>query len=144
MSKEPETLPPGRLVLQANTAADLMNPHLGSIRDTATLKEALVFFTDQGGTASPVINEAGQMVGVLSKVDILVHERERADVSTPDTAQVSDLMTPAVFSVKPDTPAARVVEEMLALKVHQLFVVNEEGSPQGVISAFDILKHLRP
>ena len=39
----------------------------------------------------------------------------------------AELMTPAVFSVAPDTPARRVVEEMLALHVHRMFVVDDGG-----------------
>jgi CBS domain-containing protein len=52
-------------------------------------------------------------------------------------------MTPAIFSVAPDTAASRVVEEMLALKVHRLFVVDSDGTLVGVITALDVLRHLR-
>jgi CBS domain-containing protein len=51
-------------------------------------------------------------------------------------------MTPAVFSVPPETPVGKVVEEMLALKVHHLFVVDGDGVLVGVISALDVLRHL--
>ena len=53
-------------------------------------------------------------------------------------------MTPAVFAVSPDAPARRVVEEMLALRVHRLFVVDQSGFLVGVISAMDILRNLAP
>jgi CBS-domain-containing membrane protein len=52
-------------------------------------------------------------------------------------------MTPAVFGVSPDTPAHRVVSEMVGLKVHRLFVVDAAGALVGVISAMDVLKHLK-
>jgi CBS domain-containing protein len=48
-----------------------------------------------------------------------------------------------VFSVAPDTPAAKVVSEMLALRVHRLFVVDGDGVLVGVISALDVMKRLR-
>jgi CBS domain-containing protein len=51
-------------------------------------------------------------------------------------------MTPAVFSVTPDAPAARVVGDMLDLKVHRLFVVDRDGVLVGVISALDVLRFL--
>jgi CBS domain-containing protein len=51
-------------------------------------------------------------------------------------------MTPAVFSISADAPAARVVEELLALNVHRLFVVEGEGVLVGVITAADVLRHL--
>ena len=53
-------------------------------------------------------------------------------------------MTPAVFSVTPGTPAIQVVEQILALNVHRLFVVDETNILVGVISALDVLRHLRP
>jgi len=53
-------------------------------------------------------------------------------------------MTPAVFSVGPDTPAAKVVHDLLSLNVHRLFVVDENGVLVGVISTIDVLRHLRP
>jgi CBS domain-containing protein len=52
-------------------------------------------------------------------------------------------MTPVVFSVSPEAPARRVVGDMLGLKVHRLFVVGSDGVLVGVISALDVLRHLR-
>ena len=51
-------------------------------------------------------------------------------------------MTPAVFTVGLRTTAAKVVEQMLNLKVHQLFVVDDDGVLVGVISSLDVLRHL--
>jgi CBS domain-containing protein len=51
-------------------------------------------------------------------------------------------MTPAVFCVHADTPAANVVGRMLALNVRRLFVVDDAGVLVGVVSAFDVLRGL--
>jgi len=163
--------PLAQLTLHRETAADLMTPNPVSLRANATVREALALLTERGFTAAPVIDEAGLPVGVLSATDILVHKREqtehmeaapefyhRADLRLPsgeeisprgmqvecvDPALVSDMMTPAVFSVAPDAPAGLVVERMVTLKVHRLFVVDEGGVLVGVISALDILRHLK-
>jgi len=42
------------------------------------------------------------------------------------------------------TPAGKVVAQMLALKVHRLYVVERDGTLVGVISALDVLRHLQP
>ena len=65
---------------------------------------------------------------------------ERVD----DKARVGDLMTPTVFTVRLDAPSAQVVEDMLALRVHRLFVVDEGGVLVGVVTATDILRRLAP
>jgi CBS domain-containing protein len=147
-----------------------MMPNPLSIRADATVREAIEMLTDHGFSAAPVIDEAGRPLGVVSRADILVHDREKgtrpntapyyeqADLATRagerlgpgfhvesvDTALVRDIMTPAVFSVAPNTAAAKVVEQMLGLKVHRLYVVESDGTLVGVISALDILRHLRP
>jgi CBS domain-containing protein len=51
-------------------------------------------------------------------------------------------MTPVVFSVTPKTPGRRVIKDMVDLKVHRLFVVDDSGVLVGVISALDVLRFL--
>jgi CBS domain-containing protein len=158
------------LQLRAETAADLMVPNPISLRADANVREALVLLTDKGFSAAPVIDEAGRPIGVLSRGDLLVHDREKVDFLPPggtyfyeqdlhtrkgqpvegfqvenvDQTRVRDLMTPAIFSVDPKTPAAKVIRDMLALHVHRLFVVDEAGILIGVVTAMDVLRQLRP
>jgi CBS-domain-containing membrane protein len=159
------------LVLAAETAAELMTTRVASVRENATLREALALLIDKGISAAPVIDAAGRPVGVLSRSDLLVHDRETAEllrkepeffhreelktaggeplgrgfqVEKVDRTWVRDVMTPAVFCVAPDTPAPRVVHDLLRLEVHRLFVVDGTGVLVGVISAMDVLRHLRP
>jgi CBS domain-containing protein len=49
----------------------------------------------------------------------------------------------SVFTVRPETPAAPVVEDMRALRTHCLFVV-DDGVPVGMVTATDILRPLEP
>src|SRR5262249_57674345 len=59
-----------------------------------------------------------------------------------DGTPVREIMTPVVFSVAPKTPADTVVDAMLTLGVHRLFVTGEKEELIGVISALDVLRHL--
>jgi len=165
MTSQLQERPGVGLTLRATTAAELMMPNPVSIRDVATIKEALALLTDHGFSGAPVIDKAGRPVGVLSRSDLLVHEREKVEyVKSPefydpadfaekvpagfqvervDRTMVRDVMTPVVFSVAPETTAKSVVSQMLGLKVHRLFVVDESGVLVGVISALDVLRQLR-
>jgi CBS-domain-containing membrane protein len=140
------TLPrPSRLVLDPVCAADLMTPNPMSLRALATVPEAIAWLTEKGFSAAPVIDESGRPLGVVSRADILIHERERLRSSlatADDRTTVADIMTPAVFSVTPQTPVELVVEQLLTLNVHQLYVVDEHAYLIGVISAHDVLRHL--
>lgn len=151
-----------RMVLDAATAADLMEPNPVSIAANATLPEAAAFLTNKGFSAAPVIDEGGRPIGVLSRSDIVLYDREnmpgnpeyyaKADLSPPriiqtnivegSLTQVCDIMTPAVFSVPPHMAAHEVIEAMLAQRVHRLFVVGPDGVLVGTISTIDILRHL--
>ena len=154
-----------RLTLMAETAAELMSVNPVSVLADASVTEAAALLADRGFGAAPVINDAGHPVGVISRTDVLVHSREQArhvpaddrcDWDTPpreasgfsievvDPTPVCDIMTPVVFTVSPDTPAERVVEQMLMLKVHQMFVVDNDNVLVGVISGLDVLRHCRP
>ncbi len=159
-----------RLALAVETAADLMTPNPVSIHKKATLREAAAMLTDREISAAPVIDDAGRPVGVLSRADIVRHDRETATYLKPasefyqeaeltlpsgeafrdgfqvqaiDRTEVGEIMTPTVISVPPREPAEDVVAQMLAFKVHRLFVVDDAGVLVGVISAFDILRQLR-
>jgi len=160
------TIPaPSPLVLDAQTAEELMAPNPISLRVDATIPEAVALMTDRGFSAAPVIDEAGRPVGVLSRTDVLIHEREQIrhalpadDVSAEggrsrhegfsieiaDSTRVGDIMTPTIFTVNMTTPAADAVKRMCDLKVHQLFVVDDEDSLVGIISALDIVRRLAP
>ena len=134
-----------RLVLDPVCAADLMTPNPMSLRALATVPEAIAWLTEKGFSAAPVIDESDRPLGVVSRTDILIHERERLRsplASTDDRTTVADIMTPAVFSVTPHTPVDRIVEQLLTLNVHQLYVVDEHAYLIGVISAHDVLRHL--
>jgi CBS domain-containing protein len=165
------TLERSPLLLKARTAAELMSPNPVSLRETVTAREAACFLTERGISAAPVINEAGAPVGVLSQTDLVVHVREKFDSLTKsesyvedfsefaevpgelrgtalkvgpvdDKALVRDLMTPTVFTVRLDAPSAQVVEDLLTLRVHRLFVVDDSGVLVGVVTATDVLRRL--
>jgi CBS domain-containing protein len=158
-----------QLVLNLERARDLMTPHPISIPATATVKEAVAVLVDKGISAAPVVDVLGQPVGVLSQTDIVIHYRNKSESAPPvpeyyqrtdlsadgstwlarfrfdqsDRTLVHQVMTPTVIAVGPDDAVVRVVGQMVAFKVHRLFVVAENGVLVGVISAFDVLRKLR-
>lgn len=158
------TLPAGAVVLEARTAADLMTANPLSLREDATLREAIAFLVDRNISGAPVIDMAGRPVGVLTQSDVMVHDREEVEhlaapeveYGTPlprswwnefqiervDTTPVRDVMTPAVFCVAMETPAWTVISQMRELNVHRLFVVDDQGVLVGVITAMDIVRQL--
>lgn len=151
-------------------AKDLMSPNPVSIHRDASVREASAMMTDRGFGAAPVIDDAGQPVGVVSRTDILIHgreyvhkreyvprtstydetewdifpessESEEVSIDAADRTTVAEIMTPVVFTVSQETPAREVVKRMRELKVHHLFVVDDGLALVGVISPLDVLRH---
>ena len=130
------------LTLRAATAADLMTHGPVSLPHTTTVSEAASFLTSRGFGAATVINDAGHPVGVVTKTDIVIHARERQLGIGPDDTPVTGVMTPVVFAVRTDTPVRSVIEQILGLNVHHLFVTDKSGVVVGVITPVDVLKNL--
>lgn len=156
------------LVLDGQSAAELMTPCVVSIAAKATLETAVFLLADRQLSAVPVIDEHGQPVGVLSRTDIVAHDfrrcqllhrpaaghggdfplkltatgRRKVDQDRLDELLVEDIMTRVVYSVTPKTPGKTVIDAMLALGVHRIFVTDDNGRLKGVISSTDILRRL--
>jgi CBS-domain-containing membrane protein len=144
------------LTLNAETASDLMVENPVSIRANATIDDAFRLFSMHGISVAPVVDAAGRPVGVISRTDLIVHKCVKLDWPPPgdleapnqaspvaeEAAVACELMTPAVFSVSPSTPAASVISQLLAMNVHHLFVIDATGVLVGVIGATDVLWHL--
>src|ERR1700751_2869599 len=83
MGLKMKAMPSATLKLEAQTAAELMHPNPISVRDNASIQEVIALLSDKNISAAPVINEAGHPVGVLSRSDILVHDREKSEYLIP-------------------------------------------------------------
>ena len=139
-------------------ASDLMTQPPISLCGRATIPEALHLFLERGFHAAPVIDEAGKPIGVLSMADVMRHDLDRGthashgdrDIPLPDGfeledvdfARVEDIMTPTVFTIPKELRMPAIIQQMLDLDVHQLYVVDKNGLLIGVITTKDIVRYL--
>src|SRR5262245_7439740 len=70
---------PRRLMLDAETAVDLMTTHARAIPDTMWVRDAADFLTRNGFSAAPVVDATGRPVGVLSRADIVRYDAEKVE-----------------------------------------------------------------
>ena len=147
------------MIRSAATARGLMTENPISINEHAALKDAAAFLKRRNISAAPVINDAGRPVGVLNRTDIIrvsrgalkapqmlgefINEaKQLCDTPYPNSVAVRQAMTPVALSVDLDASLAEVCKKMLDRKVHRLFVVDQDGTLVGVISALDVLRCL--
>ncbi len=132
------------LTLAASTARDLMLPGSFALSDTATIGDAATFLGKHYG-AAVVIDLAGHPLGVVTKTDVLDYQRNKSDRPHGpghEPTTVRDIMTPATFTVAESLEVKAVIQQMVELNVHHLFVTDSTGIVIGMIEALDVLRRL--
>lgn len=141
--------------------SDIMNRNVITIPAKATLREAAQTLVERGISGLPVVDEAGQLVGMLSEADILdpvkrqsalprmgvlgffVIPEEQLKRAYEDglTLPVEKLMSQHVITVTPHTPITEVMRQMVVKKVNRLPVL--DGTQLvGIVTREDVLRGL--
>lgn len=112
---------------------DLMSTALLTVKASEPLSEAHVEMEIGVVRHLPVVDDRGQLVGLLSDRDIL-----RA-VTAKQPARVADVMTRHVITIRPDAHAHEAADLMLDRKISSLPVVDETGALVGLITLTDFV-----
>ena len=126
--------------------AEVMSRSVITVPARMPVLEAWQLLGQQGVSQAPVIGAHGQLVGLLTRAELLRPDR----LSLPSTnvpawramlaKPVSDIMWSPVPAVDEDTDIRRVARVLLDTHLPGLPVVNEGGSVTGFVSRTDILR----
>ena len=147
------------------TAADIMQRDVVSLTDEMSLMDAFQCLHENRISGAPVVDQNGEVVGVLSQADLLqaayrsdefddfppnvfyvgipfiespgVHERAEA----LSTVSVEEAMNRNVISVSPSDSVDYLAVTMRSKHVHRVVVI-EDKKLCGIVSTFDLLKLL--
>ena len=121
------------------TVANVMTNSVVSIRPDQTIDEAFDLFLRHAVSGLPVVDDYGNLVGILSERDLM------GLLSEPDTAvdQVVHYATGHPLTVKPLTPLLEAIDLMLAHPYRRLPVVDDDGRLVGVVSRRDLIRFIR-
>lgn len=120
---------------------DYMSRKLVTFGPRTNVVEALGVILDKQITGAPVVDEQGNLVGVLSEVDVM---RIVIQDSYYDEGNgiVADYMTTSVDTVHPDTDIYSLAERFM--KEHRRrYPVVKDGKLVGQISRRDVLQAAR-
>ncbi len=114
----------------------------------------------------PVVNSAGQVIGIISEGDLLYQETPMQAplyltflgsviyFESPDKFHqhikkslgmlVKDVMTANPVTTTPDTAIAEVAQLMLEKRLRRLPVIDSDRKLVGIITRHDLLRALRP
>ena len=90
---------------------------------------------------SPVLDDAAQLVGIVSKTDLLTaFNTETGKMMEAMGRQVKDVMTTPVISVEAVTDIRRIATAMLTHHINGVPVTGEQGRLVGYVSRSDVLR----
>lgn len=125
--------------LEGVTVRDLMTEQdaLVTVSVDVTVTELLGQMFDERHVGYPVVDEYGDLVGIITLEDVAdVDEVER------DAYTVGDLMTPDPETIGPDADAMTAFEQMQETDVGRLPVVDGRGDLVGIVSRTDLMRAL--
>lgn len=126
-----------------------MSPTLVCVTPDLDLQAVAADMVARSISGCPVVDEGGVAVGFLSKTDLLcawVGRRpapgaRRGSRRARETT-VGDVMTPVLFSIRPEARLPEAVALLAKGGVHHLVVIDGEGRAVGVLSVMDVIRHL--
>ncbi|MBL8678192.1 MAG: CBS domain-containing protein [Myxococcales bacterium] len=87
----------------------------------------------------PVVR-SGELLGILSDRDVLLHASVGGDGSVVVPAKpVGAVMTPAPFTITPDTSVATIVRLFTERKIDAAPVISDNGRLIGLVTSTDLL-----
>jgi len=103
-------------------------------RPDAPMSETILTMTEKTFGIAGVVDDAGQLIGIVTDGDLRRHMAEQMIGMT-----TSDVMTTAPKTIGPNILAAEALRLMNEWKVTCLFAV-DAGKPVGILRMHDILR----
>lgn len=152
--------------MKLTTARDVMTDWVVSVGPNSSLREVLHLFVSENIHGAPVVDDEGQLAGVITTSDLLRAQEDERDTalatidylrdvlefSSPDWSgdvtdlqdrlgvrTVADVMTKSVVSVPTDASVADVARCLRENQIHRVWV-KDEGRLCGVVSTLDLMK----
>ncbi|NOT62064.1 MAG: CBS domain-containing protein [Acidobacteria bacterium] len=117
-------------------AEDVMVKEVLTVREETPLKEVTALFKEKKITGVPVVNAAGELLGVLSESDIV---RKTTSIGAWSPSTAGQVMTNNAVTVEPTETLQRVCELMFNRRIHRV-VVTEGMQIRGIITTMDVLR----
>jgi CBS domain-containing protein len=116
--------------------SEIMTPSVQAIHRGKSIREAESIFVTQNISGAPIIDDIGNLVGFVSKTDIIRFDSSGED---PTYTRLHEIANPKVVTIDASALINEAAQKMLQEHVHHL-VVMEGESMTGVLSAFDFVR----
>jgi CBS domain-containing protein len=157
-------LPKKGVLSMKRVAKDIMNPNVVTVTDTMDLREAAKIFVEGRISGAPVVDELGNLLGVISQSDLMeyelatereltveapfyrrpydesLHPSQGFQIEELPADTIKDVMTPYLITVEEDTPIRELAARMAKCGIHRLIVVDEDQQICGIVTSLDVLR----
>ncbi len=105
---------------------------------TATLPEVAEQLLATGLRAAPVVGRRGELLGIVSRTDIVRAIPDLPQVAGPDAPPVESVASPASHIVREDDLCRKLVAQIRNLEDHPFPVVDRKGRLVGAVGVKDL------
>ncbi|RMF89621.1 MAG: diguanylate cyclase, partial [Planctomycetota bacterium] len=120
------------------TAEQVMTPIVAPMRHDMPIGDAADYFLRSRITSTPVVDDDGELIGILSEKDLMAALVTLKSWDEP----VSKFMRPHVITYEADTPIRSIYEFMCRVAIRRIIIVRD-GRPIGAISRGTLLRWFR-
>ncbi len=129
--------------IQQIIVAVFMTAKLVTFHPEQHMGEVFKMLLDKNISGGPVVDDNGNLVGIISEGDCLKEVvRGKYNNSPNKVGTVRELMASEVHTIPPDMPILEVAHKFLSLKVRR-FPVMSDGKLVGQISQRDVMRAVR-
>jgi CBS-domain-containing membrane protein len=118
---------------------DIMTKRVYVVDADASAEEAAWGLTRRHIGGAPARDAQGNLVGVLSKGDLVNPEPAQWIRGEPT---VADLMNPDVVTLYADDPAMAAVTQMAQRQIHRIVVLDQDSQLAGIVTPMDVVRAL--
>lgn len=138
--------------LASQQAIEVMTTPVVTIAENRPLAEAVDRMLEREVKRLPVVNDRGQLSGMLARLDIFrTVMREAPDwsafseqkIEVSDIKRVGDVLRRDTHTVFPETPIEDVIRLIDSNDVQRVAVVDSEGKLLGLIADLDLLRYFK-
>lgn len=146
----------------SKTVAEIMTPDPVVVKAKSSLNDAIKVLAEQHFSGVPVVDEAGQLVGILSETDLMWQEtgvepppyitfldsviylknpaRYEKEIHKALGQIVEDVMSDRPVTIKPDQPLRDAAHLMHSRDIRRVVVVDEYQRVVGILTRGDVVR----
>jgi CBS domain-containing protein len=137
-----------KLDMAGKTARDVMSGPVVTITIRAKVPEAAALMASRKLKRLPVVDDAGELVGIVSRIDILKTIATATAVSDtlhPQLPQglgliAEDVMQRDIPTILPDAPLEEALNKLVATPLRRVVVVDRENHVVGIILDGELIR----